>query len=344
MSGPLSDDDVGLLARQAYWDKGDMESLFAEILRARASETEKASEIERLKAELATAQHEVAQMDAALRVTVPEIEARMSSTCVWCGTAAPDPTSTEAMRAYVAEHVKVCANHPMRALEAELARLTPSGQVAEDRNIVAMELGSHPSQAKTQAAAARLAAKAQGYEVMKVERDAAVAGSSTHLEWMKEERTRAEQAEKERDAAIARAEEAEKQALLAWERHAEKDRAYGDMIAQRESAVADNAALLEALGDVEAELPAIADHKSNPGSTIGALTQLHARLCEVRMQPHSGVALLKEKQEREEVVKALAVSVEHLQQEIRRMATDSGAGFSCDVMDEGSAALSKVFP
>lgn len=74
-----------------------------------------------LEAQLTTAQHEVAQMDAAIRVMVPDIEASMSSTCVWCGTPAPTPVTTDTLRAHVAGHVKVCEKHPMRALEERLS-------------------------------------------------------------------------------------------------------------------------------------------------------------------------------------------------------------------------------
>jgi len=72
-----------------------------------------------LEKSLENAQHEAAQMDAALRVKIPEIEALLSSACVWCGTLAPDATSAEAMRGYVRKHMLVCSGHPMRALERE---------------------------------------------------------------------------------------------------------------------------------------------------------------------------------------------------------------------------------
>lgn len=116
------------------------------------------------------------------------------------------------------------------ALDAALG-MKQAGQVAEDVERVSSVLGVArvPAMyADAQDALSRLAAKARGYEA----------------------------ALRERDAAVARAEEAEKQARLAWERQAEKDRAYGDMISQRDAALADRTrfrAQLDSLQTLQAE-------------------------------------------------------------------------------------------
>lgn len=191
-----------------------------------------------LETTLATAQHEVAEMDAALRVVVPDIEARIHSTCVWCGTPAPQPTTTESLRAHVAEHVTICREHPMRGLEqhisdleksletarkerdqhqqsaetwrkrveqaaealadvlpgevgrldllariqalkTDLARLKPSGQVAEDEAAVRRVVEYGPTNGEWEENLSRIAAKAQGYE-------AAVADNAALLAWIEE--------------------------------------------------------------------------------------------------------------------------------------------------------------
>lgn len=76
-------------------------------------------EIAALRLQLSAAQQEVAKMDAVVRVVVPELIERLTSTCVWCGTPAPDALSAEALRSNIRDHLAVCPEHPMRALEAE---------------------------------------------------------------------------------------------------------------------------------------------------------------------------------------------------------------------------------
>lgn len=221
-------------------------------------------------ARVETAQQEVAQMDAALRVTVPEMMARLTSACVWCGAEAETGLSPHALKEAVRAHVLTCPAHPLRAAErerdeatskqealraelrsyfhvaveaaqviagdsgmlgeglvagarrvvaerdaaqAEFAQLKPSGEAAEDlRNIRKKLPGGHFDGCSSERfdpdalcdcgavpevqAAQRLAAKAQGYEAMKAERDAAI-------ERCKVEITKAIASESERDAAVA---------------------------------------------------------------------------------------------------------------------------------------------
>jgi hypothetical protein len=49
----MTDEQVGLLSKQAYWDGPDMASMFSELARARSVEQGQATEIERLKADAA---------------------------------------------------------------------------------------------------------------------------------------------------------------------------------------------------------------------------------------------------------------------------------------------------
>lgn len=69
----------------------------------------------------------------------------------------------------------------------------------------------------------------------------------------------------------------------------------------------------------------------------------------VKMYPENSVhrivkvvadgAVTKAVAEKDATIEVLADALEDLQSEIRRMATDTGGGFSCDAMDAGDAAL-----
>lgn len=109
-------------------------------------------------------------------------------------------------------------------LKAELARLTPSGQVAEDMELLRRIIAPHGDgeyKSRLCGALSRLAAKAQGYEAMKAESAARLALADM---W----KGRAATLEAERDAL-----QAEKDSLTL---------AYTDACAERDAAVADNAA------------------------------------------------------------------------------------------------------
>lgn len=150
-------------------------------------------------------------------------------------------------------------------LKAELARLTPSGQVAEDEETVRESLKDlygygHRNEAANGTvvqdrglrALSRLAAQAQGYEAMKA-RDEAWKAATTcdspeqvaaRAHGLREAVAAANEAriraEAERDAALAAHAAAEKR----WEAcEAERISA----VEQRDAAMADNAALLQAL-------------------------------------------------------------------------------------------------
>jgi hypothetical protein len=72
-----------------------------------------------LEAQLVSAQHEVAKTDAVLRVVAPELIARLTSSCVWCGEEPPSGLDPEALKLHIREHLTTCPLHPMRALEKE---------------------------------------------------------------------------------------------------------------------------------------------------------------------------------------------------------------------------------
>lgn len=75
--------------------------------------------VEHLDEVLASAQHEVAEIDAVLRIEVAELMDRLSSSCVWCGEECPKTMSPSELSGRIREHVLTCRGHPMRGLEAE---------------------------------------------------------------------------------------------------------------------------------------------------------------------------------------------------------------------------------
>lgn len=107
-----------------YSDNG--RDLFLKDLFKAASE--QGARLATLGTQLEAAQHEVAKMDAVLRVTAPELIARLTSSCAWCGEEPAPVLEPEELKRVIREHVKVCRQHPMRELEARVADLMKEGE------------------------------------------------------------------------------------------------------------------------------------------------------------------------------------------------------------------------
>lgn len=78
---------------------------------------------DRLQEQLVAAQHEVARTDAALRVVAPDLIARLTSSCVWCGEESPQALKPKAISQHIQDHLQSCPSHPMRELERRVAEL-----------------------------------------------------------------------------------------------------------------------------------------------------------------------------------------------------------------------------
>jgi hypothetical protein len=87
------------------------------------------------------AQHEVAEMHATLRVVAPELIARLTSSCVWCGKEATQGLQPAELQEHVRAHVLVCDEHPLRAAEKRLDEARSSLlELATERNAARAEV------------------------------------------------------------------------------------------------------------------------------------------------------------------------------------------------------------
>lgn len=158
----------------------------------------------------------------------------------------------------------------LQRLKAELANLTPSGEVEKDVEAVRDAIAARRRTVPVLEALSRLAAQAQGYEAMKAERD----------EWQKRAQEYAEKAqnterlrivaEAERDAAVAD--------NAAWERLAQRFLAIGQYMADTLAGLTHHPALkagghIEAHGQIISDWAALAEEtrsalKAHPGAAL----------------------------------------------------------------------------
>lgn len=166
-------------------------------------------------------------------------------------------------------------------LKAELARFALSGQVAEDEATLA-EAVHHLRWTGLRGALSRLAAKAQGYEAMKAERDALKADVQRFIEAAAHDQQTMDTI-KQRHAETVEA-------------HKGTQKALAETMRERDAAVADNAVLLDGFLRMMGVFESLALEAERSGDVVRAGEHRRAAesLRRIHAQPHLGAALLSE--------------------------------------------------